>query len=192
MQKRKFIHVSFDPIPEFTLKVPGNRASGEDKNIKRICCIKAGEDLNSDIKQALNASPQGGETLNRISALGIVPVLHVYEMYSKDYLLPDEVQEYVPDAYASRECWVMEKPTSFIHKCYEVEWFKTKEISDKFGKEWQVVIALRLKKLKKTETNWERYKKELPEIVDDKLLQIVHSMDISFKSFVLTKKQDLP
>ena len=47
------------------------------------------------------------------------------------------------------------------------------------------VVALKLEKLKKTETNWERYRKEHSNSVNDKLLQIVHSMDIGFKSFAL-------
>lgn len=37
-----------------------------------------------------------GEALNRIASFGFYPVLHVYEMDSQDYLLPDEVQKYVP------------------------------------------------------------------------------------------------
>lgn len=190
MKKQKFIHVSFDPISEFILKVPGNRATGEDKSITRICCIKANDNPTIDIMKALNASPQGGETLNQISTLGILPILHVYEIYSKDYLMPEEIQKYVPDACYSGECWLMKKPKSFIHKCYEVEWFKTKEMSDAFGVEWQAVVDLRLEKLKKTETNWERYQKGHPEAVNDKFLQIVHSMDISFKSFALTFSED--
>lgn len=186
MQKQKFIHVSFDPVEKFEPRIPKNRAPGEDQTIRRICCIRTGKDIEKDIMKALNASPCAGEALNRIASFGFYPVLHVYELDSQDYLLPDEVQKYVPDAYYSGECWLTKKPISFIHKCYEVTWFKTKEVSDNFGTEWQAVVALKLEKLKKTETNWERYRKEHPNSVNDKLLQIVHSMDIGFKSFALT------
>ena len=190
MQKQKFIHVSFDPVEKFEPKIPQNRAPEEDQTIRRICCIRTGKDMKKDIMKALNASPCAGEALNRIASFGFYPVLHVYEMDSQDYLLPDEVQKYVPDAYYSGECWLTKKPVSFIHKCYEVTWFKTKEVSDNFGTEWQAVVALKLEKLKKTETNWERYRKEHPNSVNDKLLQIVHSMDIGFKSFALTFSEE--
>ena len=156
MQKQKFIHISFDPVEKFEPKIPQNRAPEEDQTIRRICCIRTGKDMKKDIMKALNASPCAGEALNRIASFGFYPVLHVYEMDSQDYLLPDEVQKYVPDAYYSGECWLTKKPISFIHKCYEVTWFKTKEVSDSFGTEWQAVVALKLEKLKKTETNWER------------------------------------
>lgn len=190
MQKQKFIHISFDPVEKFEPKIPQNRAPEEDQTIRRICCIRTGKDMKKDIMKALNASPCAGEALNRIASFGFYPVLHVYEMDSQDYLLPDEVQKYVPDAYYSGECWLTKKPVSFIHKCYEVTWFKTKEVSDNFGTEWQAVVALKLEKLKKTETNWERYRKEHPNSVNDKLLQIVHSMDIGFKSFALTFSEE--
>ena len=177
-------------MEKFELRIPKNRAPGEDQTIRRICCIRTGKDIEKDIMKALNASPCAGEALNRIASFGFYPVLHVYEMDSQDYLLPDEVQKYVPDAYYSGECWLTKKPISFIHKCYEVTWFKTKEVSDSFGTEWQAVVALKLEKLKKTETNWERYRKEHPNSVNDKLIQIVHSMDIGFKSFALTFSEE--
>lgn len=190
MKKQKFIHVSFDPVEKFEPKIPQNRAPEEDQTIRRICCIRTGKDMKKDIMKALNASPCAGEALNRIASFGFYPVLHVYEMDSQDYLLPDEVQKYVPDAYYSGECWLTKTSIKFIHKCYEVTWFKTKEVSDNFGTEWQAVVALKLEKLKKTETNWERYRKEHPNSVNDKLIQIVHSMDIGFKSFALTFSEE--
>lgn len=61
MQKQKFVHVSFDPVEKFELRIPKNRAPGEDQTIRRICCIRTGKDIEKDIMKALNASPCAGK-----------------------------------------------------------------------------------------------------------------------------------
>lgn len=49
------------------------------------------------------------------------------------------------------------KPKSFIHKCYNVSSFKTESVKDFYENKWEAVVNIQLEKMKKNETNWERY-----------------------------------
>ena len=143
MRKQKFIHVSFDPVSDFEPRIPSNRAKDEDAIKKRICCILSKGSLQDDVIYALNASPCAGEVLQRIVSHGFDPVLHVYEFQSTKYMFPWEVQEYVPDAIYSGECWLLEKPKSFIHKCYNVSSFKTESVKDFYEKKHNKNLIIR-------------------------------------------------
>lgn len=138
----------------------------------------------SDLLDILNASPCAGEVLQRIVSHGFDPVLHVYEFQSTKYMFPWEVQEYVPDAIYSGECWLLEKPKSFIHKCYNVSSFKTESVKDFYENKWEAVVNIQLEKMKKNETNWERYCHIYG--FGYKFLRVVHDMNISFKTFALS------
>ena len=184
MRKQKFIHVSFDLVSDFEPRIPSNRAKDEDAIKKRICCILSKGSLQDDVIHALNASPCAGEVLQRIVSHGFDPVLHVYEFQSTKYMFPWEVQEYVPDAIYSGECWLLDKPKKFIHKCYNVSSFKTESVKDFYENKWEAVVNIQLEKMKKNETNWERYCHIYG--FGYKFLRVVHDMNISFKTFALS------
>lgn len=177
MRKQKFIHVSFDPVSDFEPRILSNRAKDEDAIKKRICCILSKGSLQDDVIHALNASPCAGEVLQRIVSHGFDPVLHVYEFQSTKYMFPWEVQEYVPDAIYSGECWLPEKPKSFIHKCYNVSSFKTESVKDFYENKWEAVVNIQLEKMKKNETNGERYCHIYG--FGYKFLRVVHDMNVT-------------
>ena len=62
--------------------------------------------------------------------------------------------------------------------------FKTESVKDFYENKWEAVVNIQLEKMKKNETNWERYCHIYG--FGYKFLRVVHDMNISFKTFALS------
>ena len=109
MDKRfqRLLHLSYDPVSKFDLRVPENRLSEEDSETKRIC-------LAPSIEDAINAKP-GGAAVVRIALERNIPLLlYVYEAIipRESLILPINVcrQRGVRDAIHNQEYWATEIP----------------------------------------------------------------------------------
>ena len=74
MKKNFMVHCSFDLVDHFEPRVPKNRIEGkksEDGTIARICVA-------SDIRNAINAIPGGGQTVQLMQQMGMPIIIHAY------------------------------------------------------------------------------------------------------------------
>lgn len=124
MKKPKLIHCSFDEVYDFEPRVPKSRSSYEDDQIKRICVAPT-------IRQCIDAMPRAGNIMRFMREVGMPVVIHAY------YLEADRVEydtrEYVPDADATGEMWILEKPTDWKRIDYELTCFSLKDGKDRNG-----------------------------------------------------------
>lgn len=123
-------HVSLIPVTCFYPRIPGNRASGEDSKIKRICC-------SNSIKNCINAMPGGASTIDCLFRISAKPVIFVYKMEVPDhaeYMLdPKQVFPYVPDAISNSEYWLTQAPDDIRELVYHVCELKVKSGHDPDG-----------------------------------------------------------
>lgn len=123
-------HVSLIPVTCFYPRIPGNRASGEDSKIKRICC-------SNSIKNCINAMPGGASTIDCLFRISAKPVIFVYKMEVPDhaeYMLdPKQVFPYVPDAISNSEYWLTQAPNDIRELVYHVRELKVKSGHDPYG-----------------------------------------------------------
>lgn len=123
-------HVSLIPVTCFYPRIPGNRASGEDSKIKRICC-------SNSIKNCINAMPGGASTIDCLFRISAKPVIFVYKMEVPDhaeYMLdPKQVFPYVPDAISNSEYWLTQAPDDIRELVYHVRELKVKSGHDPYG-----------------------------------------------------------
>lgn len=133
------IHVSFDQISEFVPRIPNNRCPGEDAAIPRICVAPT-------IVDALNAIPCAGYVLNYMRELDLPIILHAYYLESSHVLSNDKVQKFVPDAVATRELWVLDKPEKVRRIDYELTGFIADPFTDQFGNAAFHISGVSLKK----------------------------------------------
>lgn len=125
-----FYHVSLVPVERFYPRIPGNRATGEDSKIKRICC-------SDSIKNCINAMPGGASTIDCLFRISAKPVIFVYKMEVPDhaeYMLdPKQVFPYVPDAISNSEYWLTQAPDDIRELVYHVRELKVKPGHDPYG-----------------------------------------------------------
>lgn len=123
-------HVSLIPVTCFYPRIPGNRASGEDSKIKRICC-------SNSIKNCINAMPGDASTIDCLFRISAKPVIFVYKMEVPDhaeYMLdPKQVFPYVPDAISNSEYWLTQAPDVIRELVYHVRELKVKSGHDPYG-----------------------------------------------------------
>jgi len=103
----RLLHLSYDPVENFVLRVPKNRLKGEDDKIKRIC-------LAPTIEDAINAKPGGAISVKIAKDRGIPLLLYVYEAVIPRELLISPVEIFrtfnVKDAIHNQEYWATEVP----------------------------------------------------------------------------------
>lgn len=103
----RLLHLSYDPVEKFTLRVPECRLKEEDGVTKRIC-------LASTIEDAINAKPGSAGVLRITQQRRIPLLLYVYEasIPRESLVLPVEVyRKYgVKDAIYNQEYWATEVP----------------------------------------------------------------------------------
>ena len=125
-------HATLFPVKKFVPRVPLIRCDNEDQTIPRISFSEKSE------FHAVSAIPSITENLNRMLEFGLYPTLYLYTYPEEDCqvvrsveeephgirLLPSGyVQDYVPDADLTGECWLLESPDpSKIHlQTYEIK-----------------------------------------------------------------------
>lgn len=123
-------HVSLIPVTCFYPRIPGNRASGEDSKIKRICC-------SNSIKNCINAMPGGASTIDCLFRISVNPVIFVYKMevpeHAEYMLEPNQVFPYVPDAIGNSEYWLTETPVDIQELVYHVREMEIESGHDPYG-----------------------------------------------------------
>ena len=135
------VHVSFDLVDEFIPRVPKQRCEGENDTIKRICVAPS-------IIEALNAIPQAGLVVRNMKSLGLPVIIHCYYLKSDKVMSNEEVQKYVPDAMATMEMWILEKPKAMNRVDYEITDCIVKQGVDAFGNEQFEVQLPEIKRVK--------------------------------------------
>ena len=102
-------HLSYDPIEQFSLRVPKYRVPGEDDSVRRICLAPCIEDC-------INAKPGRGEIAQIALERKIPLVLYLYkvEMPRRNPCLIHPVSVYrdygVSDAIHNQEYWLTRVP----------------------------------------------------------------------------------
>ena len=135
------VHVSFDLVDEFIPRVPKQRCEGENDTIQRICVAPS-------IIEALNAIPQAGLVVRNMKSLGLPVIIHCYYLKADKVMRNEEVQKYVPDATATREMWILEKPKAMNRVDYEITGCIVKQGVDAFGNEQFEVRLPEIKRVK--------------------------------------------
>ncbi len=101
-------HISLSPIETFEPRIPKMTYESENRTISRIC-------VTSNLQKAFRAAPKMGNILRVFLDNGIHPIIYIYRFYKKDfkdsYMTPSEIKEYVADAEANEEYWLLKKPT---------------------------------------------------------------------------------
>lgn len=103
----RLLHLSYDPVEKFMLRVPQNRLKEEDGETKRIC-------LAPSIEDAINAKPGGAAGIRIAQERKIPLLLYVYEATIPHESLIPPVEVYkaygVLDAIHNQEYWATEVP----------------------------------------------------------------------------------
>jgi len=111
------LHVSYDPVTNFELRVPKYRLDEEDCITKRICPAP-------DIESAINAKPGRASAIEAAIRLKIPICLFVYTaMVPREKLIfPGRLAtDYgVKDAFLTQEHWALEVP-DFVEHIYMVD-----------------------------------------------------------------------
>lgn len=101
-------HISLAPVEAFEPRIPKMTYENENRTIPRIC-------VTSNLQKAFRAAPQMGNILRAFLDNGIHPIIYIYRFYQKDYkdayMTPSEVMEYVADAEANEEYWLLKTPS---------------------------------------------------------------------------------
>lgn len=103
----RYLHLSYDKIEKFELRVPQNRIEGEDGETKRIC-------LSTSIESAVNAKPGSAELLKIALDRNLALVFYLYtvKIGETDVIPPEQlVRKYgVLDAELNQEHWITHIP----------------------------------------------------------------------------------
>lgn len=100
----KFYHISTDlqlGEREFIPRVPKYRCKDEDSSIKRICVCPT-------IRDAISAFPYKGKFVNWDMRRKKNNYLSVYKLKSNNFLTDEQILDKVPDAYLTKEHWILE------------------------------------------------------------------------------------
>lgn len=135
------VHVSFDLVKEFVPRVPQQRCPNENDTIERICVAP-------DVLSAMQSIPQCGEVMYFMRELGLPIIIHAYYMKSDNIIENSDVQKYVPDAEATREMWILDKPKSVYRVDYEITDFLAPMRKDMYGTEQHFVFLADKKRCK--------------------------------------------
>jgi len=115
MEKGTFVHVSFDLVDQFELRVPSNRTIGahEEDVTPRIC-------VSTDIRHALLSVPKAGATAKFMQDTdGGMPILiHAYYLSGGQVYVP--TREEVPDVEDTNERWLVSLPAKVTRVDYEL------------------------------------------------------------------------
>lgn len=99
----EFYHVSMDisleEEKEFIPRIPVYRCEGENSTISRICVCRK-------LEEAISAFPYKSIFVNRIMHINLRNYLTIYKLKSNDYVLSDDLKDYVPDSHLTNECWI--------------------------------------------------------------------------------------
>ena len=127
MKRQKLIHCSFDCVYTFEPRVPETRIKGgyEDDKIKRICVAPS-------IKDCLLSIPGAGITVKWLQYVGLPVIIHAY--YLEADCVEYDTSDYVLDAEATHEMWVLEKPKDWHRVDYEILSCWLEEGNDLLGK----------------------------------------------------------
>lgn len=142
MKKNCMVHCSFDLVDHFEPRVPKNRIEGkksEDGTIARICVA-------SDIRNAINAIPGGGQTVQLMQQMGMPMIIHAYYLYSDEFIKPSEEQ--LPDVELTGERWLLKVPDKVYRRDYEITDAFFWKIKDRNGKEGIHMVGCNLKQVK--------------------------------------------
>ena len=125
-------HASLFPVKEFIPRIPLVRCENEDETFPRISFSE------EDEFHAISAIPFIRENISMMLELGLYPTLYLYtypetacrivhsiyeEAEGKRLLPSGDVQLYVPDAYLTKECWMLDSPdpSKMEMHLYEIE-----------------------------------------------------------------------
>lgn len=99
----EFYHVSMDVSlekeREFIPRIPVYRCEGENSTISRICVCRK-------LEEAISAFPYKNIFVNRIKPRNKRNYLTTYKLESNDYVLSEDLKEYVPDVHLTNEYWI--------------------------------------------------------------------------------------
>lgn len=145
-------HISLSPVKEFVPRIPKMTYESENKTIPRIC-------VSSNLQKAFRAAPQMGNILRAFLDNGIHPVIYIYRFYKKDfqnaYMTPSEVWEYVADAIANEEYWLLKAPTRVSCKKVVVSDALLRFMEDMFSVKEYFCYHVHLKTTRSKKTNEE-------------------------------------
>ena len=144
----KLIHCSFDIVDSFVPRVPNSRVKHDGKDFEdattpRICVAPS-------ILHCLKAMPKAGEIIRWMRAVGLKPIVHAY------YLESDNVhkctKEEVPDADRTHEMWILDKPTDWHRRDYEIVSCAMDDGVDIFGEKVVAIHSVELKRAPYTDS----------------------------------------
>lgn len=99
----EFYHISMDisseKEKEFIPRIPFYRCELEDGTIPRICVCKK-------LEEAISAFPYKSLFVNKSMRTNMRNYLAMYKIESNDYILSEELKDYIPDVHLTNECWI--------------------------------------------------------------------------------------
>ena len=137
----QMVHVSFDLVDSFYLRVQEQRIEGvvkEDQVTKRIC-------VSTSILSALRGIPQAAEVLGWMEKLGLPKVIHAYYLTGEVYY---PTEEQVPDRSWTYEHWMLELPKAVVRKDYLITKCETLNHTDINGNLHEIILNAKLEPIK--------------------------------------------
>ncbi len=116
-------HVSMEFVDEFIPRIPDTRLIDENSYTPRICCAPT-------IEQGVEASPGILSGIKMAMEIGFSPILHVYELFAPEESIYRPTEEDVPDADRSDEVWILEEPSDWELRSYNVADMKSYKQGD--------------------------------------------------------------
>lgn len=173
------VHISFEAVDSFMLRIPNERAPKEDSITPRIC-------FSESMNLAISSMPLGGKALRGMlkGKPKISPILHVYYCLTREnenvrFVMPEQVQNqyHVEDGIACQEWWVLDTP-KLSHSVIEVFSAEFVDRIDPYGKSMVIVNNIDYDIVKNIPENAPEciVYKELPEIADKYGLRSVLSV----------------
>lgn len=169
------IHISYDLVDHFELRIPPDRAPGEDDITPRICTAP-------DIRSGLAAMPGGGYTAFQMVNIGLPVVVHAYYLDCEKVI--DDVSDKVPDWNVTHEQWCMSEPRKVVRRDYELSDIVFQDAKDCTGKMRKYILLATIKRVK-NQDNWENLFKlwEISYLFEDDV-GIEIKKQVSFRKFI--------
>ena len=188
MERKSYIHASFDIISEFVPKIPKFHAVGEDTTIPRICVTR-------NMYDSLRAAPMSGNVISFCEDIGLPLVVHMY------YLLPSDedsvkdvsfTKDFVPDAEVFEEMWLTKEPALVRRVDYMVGKSRVYQGKDRNGTEIYQVMTSDLKRCRYMD-NWELFAENcrLTENAKEHFLNFRKKVTFSSMIYNLMKMEDV-
>lgn len=161
----KLIHCSFDIVDSFVPRVPTSRVQYagkdyEDATTPRICVAPS-------ILQCLKALPKAGEIIKWMRAVGLKPIVHAYYMKSDN--VHECTTDEVMDADITHEMWILDKPTDWHRRDYEIVSCVMDEGKDIFGRNVVAIHGVELRRAPYT----------------DNLKNLIDGLGLEYEEFML-------